>query len=148
MKLISMTDFVLKNKITFDKQGAVTLADYCHKINNYANFLKQPLTLGIFVPCDEKGKYIEKPSQENYIDLENGKHSDEWENWKKAKQNVLFHDFILVQEWFRMEHNPNTPRRNTRQLSDVFDKGLTIENIIGVFHDVELTESAQKQIGL
>lgn len=115
---------------------------------DYAKFLKQPLRLGMFITCDENGKFIEKPSQENYIDLENGKHSDEWENWKKAKQNVLFHDFIIVKEWYRIEHKPNTPRRNTRQLSDVFDKGLTIENIIGVFHDVELTESALKQIVL
>ena len=40
MKLISMTDFVLYKKESHTQ------------IMKYAKFLKQPLTLGMFVPCD------------------------------------------------------------------------------------------------
>ena len=42
MKLISMTDFVLYKKESHTQ------------IMKYAKFLKQPLTLGMFVPCDEE----------------------------------------------------------------------------------------------
>lgn len=60
MKLISMTDFVLEKgktsvlpftiKETF-KNGAKVM----NEIFMYADFLKQPLKLEMFVPCDENG---------------------------------------------------------------------------------------------
>jgi len=60
MKLISMTDFVLeveKNSYTqTEKYNIIEWQKKCEgfdKIVKYANFLKQPLTLGMFVPCDE-----------------------------------------------------------------------------------------------
>lgn len=57
MKLISMTDFVLeqyelsRNPTHFEENAF-----------NYAQFLKQPLELWMFVPCDEDGNVLEEPS--------------------------------------------------------------------------------------
>ena len=49
-KLISMVNFVLQQDITDIKQR--------DSIVKYANFLKQPLNLGMFVPCDEEDKVL------------------------------------------------------------------------------------------
>ena len=66
MKLISMTDFVLgieQNSYTkTEKYNIIEWQSKCEsfdKIIKYANFLKQPLKLGMFVPCDENGNVLE-----------------------------------------------------------------------------------------
>lgn len=71
MKLISMTDFVLQ---TYEKHDDYKIiADECLL---YANFLKQPLTLGIFVPCDDDSalgcplRYDLKVSERPFVDWE------------------------------------------------------------------------------
>jgi hypothetical protein len=68
MKLISMTDFVLEqnNFKVFRNQ----------QILNYANFLKQPLELWMFVPCDENGDVLEEPKTK----------------WKSNEERCLFND--------------------------------------------------------
>jgi len=48
MKLISAVDFVLlEDRLKEDSDTAI------FKVINYSNFLKQPLQLGFFIPCDE-----------------------------------------------------------------------------------------------
>ena len=51
-----MTDFVLEQK----KLKIMRLAKL-HRIEKYANFLKQPLELWMFVPCNENGNVFEEP---------------------------------------------------------------------------------------
>ena len=52
-----MTDFVLE----LGKTNQIELSDeaFIDVVLNYAQFLKQPLTLGMFVPCDEDGNILE-----------------------------------------------------------------------------------------
>jgi DNA-directed RNA polymerase delta subunit len=57
MKLISMTDFVLEQ----NKEPYFYYDSLWNKVIAYANFLKQPLTLGMFVPCDSNGNVVKKP---------------------------------------------------------------------------------------
>ena len=52
MKLISMTNFVLEQK----ENNKIDLQQRFINSYNYANFLKQPLDLGMFVTCDEHTK--------------------------------------------------------------------------------------------
>lgn len=59
-KLISMTDFVLEQEKRLGLWGD-TYKDFTEKTSKYAQFLKQPLTLGMFVPCGEDGKVLEHP---------------------------------------------------------------------------------------
>ena len=72
MKLISMTDFVLEFENNFPRQFGEAYSEYneskseylnmkLKSYENYAQFLKQPLTLGMFVPCDEDGSGLQKP---------------------------------------------------------------------------------------
>ena len=89
MKLISMTDFVLEqgkkpNNSDFRERFFV-------KVLNYANFLKQPLTLGMFVPCDNDGNVLEIPTKENSNDTID--HDTKLMDYNDAKSKVLFNGF-------------------------------------------------------
>ena len=61
---------------------------------NYANFLKQLLKLEMFVPCDEDGNVLEKPSAESYIILEICEYSKEWIDYKKQKKKFYLKGFV------------------------------------------------------
>lgn len=60
MKLISMTDFVILQNISLANKE-IKHNECGLRILKYANFLKQPLILGMFVPCDENGNVLEEP---------------------------------------------------------------------------------------
>ena len=107
-KLISMTDFVLLDKhagspINMNKQ--------------YAHFLKQPLKLGMFVPCDEKGNILEDPGLIPSYKLE---------IYRKAKDRVLFEGVGEDYVYFIVKNYRN------------------IEGLLYVTFDLYLTETARK----
>ena len=54
MKLISMTDFVLYCSKNVGHPRTI------NSIISYAEFLKQPLKLEMFVACDENGNILEE----------------------------------------------------------------------------------------
>ena len=127
MKLISMTDFVLEqtNKITneWSEDDQIRLLD---KISNYANFLKQPLKLEMFVTCVDNEVF-------NYSMHGNKEH------FEQAKQKVLF-------EGFQYCEKSNTVRNQVFIFSKQMIKELTIEDLVE--YDLTLTESAIKKLGL
>ena len=63
-------------------------------IYNYAKFLKQPLKLEMFVPCDEDGNVLEEPQmrlERNSFDEEDMDYdAQELYDYIKAKEKVLF----------------------------------------------------------
>ncbi len=63
-------------------------------IENYAKFLKQPLKLEMFVPCDENGNVLEEPQmrpERNSFDEEDMDYdAQELYDYIKAKEKVLF----------------------------------------------------------
>lgn len=63
-------------------------------IYNYATFLRQPLKLEMFVPCDEDGNVLEKPQMRpvrNLFDEEDMDYdAQELYDYIKAKEKVLF----------------------------------------------------------
>lgn len=106
MKLIPMVDFVLSqdqeyNKPTPTYAYKVDLDNY-KKVVNYANFLKQPLKLGMFVPCDKEGNVLEEPNCKDYIvensltsigvtqDLHIKTYNKDIKKYQQAKDRVLF----------------------------------------------------------
>lgn len=96
--LIPMSNYVLITATDdvwmYNKEVCLNTVD---KIKSYANFLKQPLKLSMFVPCDDDGKVLAKPSiydprsKTGNIDYEK---TDEAEKeYSKALENVLFDEF-------------------------------------------------------
>lgn len=92
MNLISMTNFVLnKDKLILKKQ--IDAISFTMSVTDYALFLKTPLKLEMFVPCDEYGNIMKEPnfigsrkSNVNYCD-----------KFQKAKGKVIFVGFDIIQ---------------------------------------------------
>jgi hypothetical protein len=91
MKLISMTDFVIQQNIHYANQD-ISLEKLQLIILDYAMFIKQPIALGMFVPCDEDGNVLEEKSIFNTTDEDYIFDSESFDNYKKAKERVLFKD--------------------------------------------------------
>jgi len=160
MKLISMTDFVLQQDITDIKQR--------DSIVKYANFLNQPLKLEMFVPCDDEENVLEEPNRWNdYLEFpesfDGNKEWDELYDYQQAKEKVLFEDSILIDETMyhqtkrvliMLKSYPTFRILNQFYYRDgsierqLFpnNENLRIEDLIKF--ELELTESALKQIGL
>ena len=113
---------------------------------NYANFLKKPLKLGMFVPCDENGNILDpsdvfKSCEKGFL-------------YGKAKERVLFKYFKVV------EYSDNTIEIVSdtapnfiipfKKLSnkDWEQRYNHIEDLLKSIIEIQLTETAIKQIGL
>ena len=73
-------------------------------IENYAKFLKQPLKLEMFVPCDDDGNVLAEPKKPHTFASENSdeyikKWKSEIEIYNKAKEKVLFEGFKLYKDY-------------------------------------------------
>ena len=127
MKLISMTSFVLQRDITDIKQR--------DSIVKYANFLKLPLKLEMFVPCDEDGNVLEEPKiEEEYVDERTTQIFAQYQyDLDKAKEKVLFEGIPIAQ---------------AKWLVKTFSTIESLSDISNTITPIYLTESAIKQIGL
>ena len=152
--LQSMTDFVLE-KMRFWGINDNLLADGL-LVKNYANFLKQPLQLGFFVPCDENGNVLSEPKAEDYFNIKIP--TDQLKKEDAEGLNRHYADLMLFEDaekrvLFKVEYKTgicnNKPaiwiNGRGAQIIDDF-KFLTIEDL--AHWNFELTDSAIKQIGL
>ncbi|MGH1520565.1 hypothetical protein [Chryseobacterium sp. JK1] len=158
MKLISMTEFVQQQKVG-RSENYTPLEDYIRSIEKYAMFLRQPLTLAMFVSVDETGNILEKPVHyEEWLSEYNRGFNHDFEaliqnEFRKAKEKVLFEiprDNIEVHEDAIMfNDNRFIVSRKTGKLMYFKKTASTIEDIAND-PDVKfyLTPSAIKQIGL
>lgn len=93
-KLISMTSYVLKH--TKDLDFVSIFVAKLMMVRDYANFLKTPLELGQFVPCDKDGNVLEEPTY--YAEWYNygsfTKHGEkivkECKKYQQAQDRVIF----------------------------------------------------------
>lgn len=143
MKLIPMTDFVLEQVVKMESKEITYL-----RIFNYAKFLKQPLTLGMFVPCDENGNILENPFKENGRPARGI-----YEKYQKAKEKVLFKGFYYQSNFSQKQNELYEYVRNEHPHVFSFEriKNGTVESLLTGYKKeflIELTESAIKQIGL
>ena len=71
MELIKCSDYVIKHHYPETNEEAerelILIDNFYNKCINYANFLKQPLTLGMFIPCDLDGNVLEEPFNYEYF---------------------------------------------------------------------------------
>lgn len=102
--LISITDFVLETQWLTCGSPRVDTSDRLRAYNSiidYANFLKQPLELWMFVPCDEYGNVLEEPKE--YFDWykwgdfsKYGKSiTPKCKEYNQAKERCLFEGFYM-----------------------------------------------------
>jgi hypothetical protein len=138
-----MVDFVLEQneKIKKEKYGIESYYSTLQVLINYANFLKQHLTLGMLVPCDEDGNILEEPDSIGVgNEFYNQRSLDQYE---QAKEKVLF-------EGFHIEGNKLCYSDFYFGVIDEISN-LKVENLLSELPENEmpkLTISAIKQIGL
>ena len=142
--LISMTDFVLSQSegSTIDLEQLDWMNQEIYKldrIRNYANFLKQPLELWMFIPCDEDGNVLKEDLFKNNPNLSSLK-SYERIQYQQAKERCLFEGFEVY------KGNPYNYHKARAFIKDYIEEKWTIEKII--HWELQLTTSAQRQIGL
>lgn len=92
MKLTSMTNFVFQQ--IRQKQST---SEFKESVKKYAELLTQPLTLGMFVPCDKEGNVLEEPEPNDlcgsFSKMQTGFHDEV--KYSEAKERVLFQEFGL-----------------------------------------------------
>lgn len=154
-KLIPMTTFVIEY---YSNEGYADL-QILSLMKNYANFLKQSLTLGMFVPVDEQGNVLKEPK--NYASWKSLEHNDgkrtdvsgfeEYAAYQKAEQNCMF-------EGFKVDYNGYSKVRITASYdpsielsfnrNDLLPSGYIDVESLTVFDDIYLTAGALKVIGI
>jgi hypothetical protein len=130
-KLTSMTDFVLKESCNKNRNSI----DNLNTIFRYALFLKQPLELWMFVPCDEKGDALVKSSMSENTCEDDCNHRNcvlemnECIKYQQAKERCLFEksDYCEI------------------LLFELYD---FVEDLTYAKVNLQLTPTAIKQIGL
>lgn len=95
-------------KLTSSKCFGKTLKDktdseYRRLRDNFDYFIEQPLTLGMFVPCDEEWIILSECTYlyDVYKNLSNDEKRDyklRCENYQQAKERVLFEGFEIVEK--------------------------------------------------
>ena len=140
MTLPTMTDFVLKYGDTVGL-GIVI---------KYANLLKQPLTLGMFVPCIN-GKPVKEPKKKykgggNAVGSSNS-YTREYAQYLKAKERVLFKGVSLIKgsPHYMTHIRDGKDKYNFFAYVDKLEE-KNIESIIK--YGLELTETGKKESGL
>jgi hypothetical protein len=159
MKLQSTTNFVLEQNIRHSGEytgieAENLLATLYSNIVRHANFLKQPLTLSMFVPCDDDGNVLEKPNhldykaKNNFNELvfisqpkQNQYHSD-YDKYQKAKELCLFEGCIAEKKgihYFIM-------KEDALPVWVSWNESKTIEDLVP--NNLNLTQTAVKQLNL
>jgi hypothetical protein len=140
MKLISCTDFVLEQ----EKKGMQNTDRPLRfeRILKYAKFLKQPLTLSMFVPTDDDGNVLEEPKCMYIYNTQCFEcTADEMYRCRKyneAKERVIF-------EGFELDNTPSLKIIRGIYITGFLPKFLenkTVEDLIK--HNLTITPNAVK----
>ena len=96
--LIPMTDFVLEQ---LNEQNSRTkpMREVFNSLEKYATFLKQPLKLEMFVPCDDDGNILENPDETIYKEKDKECYGWDMIDYEKAKEKVLFEGFKPYEDY-------------------------------------------------
>ena len=147
--LQSMTDF-----ITWVDEKRNGSGGHYDIIIRYKNFLKQPLQLGFFVPCDENGNVLEEPKRWNdYLQFpdsfDGNKEWGELYDYELAIERILFKGFEYVNFINDGKLLPYHRLIKNDEYFNVRFLDRNIEDLLTEFeYGIELTPTAIKQIGL
>ena len=144
-----MTDFVLEQneklrKDIHDNYNKLLIPQCCDRIFNYANFLKKPLKLGYFIPCDEEGDILEEPTnyEKRLLNMMT-EYNDEVYTYYQAKAKVLFEGFE-----YDKENDWVTYNEFARFFVSELQNGK-VEDLFKLIKDeITLTGTAKKEIVL
>ncbi|MGE8432473.1 MULTISPECIES: hypothetical protein [Chryseobacterium] len=154
-KLIPMTTFVLEY---YANEGYADL-QILNLMNNYANFLKQSLTLGMFVPVDPQGNVLKEPK--NYTSWKSLEHNEEertdivgfeeYGEYQKAERKCMFEGFKVGYNGYskvRIIASYDESIELSFNKNDLLPTGFNDVESLTVFDDIFLTSNALNLIGI
>lgn len=157
-KLIPMTDFVIEY---YSNEGYADLQTL-NLMKNYANFLRHPLTLALFVPVDPNGNVLKEPK--NYSSWKSLKHNEvlsddtpavsgfeEYNVYKKAEQNCFFEGFKVAYNGYsvvRITASYDESIELSFNKNDLKFQTFTDIESLTVFDEIYLSPTALKMIGI
>lgn len=122
-------------------------------IYNYATFLKKPLKLEMFVPCDDEGNILEEPKiEEEDIDEHTTQIFAQYQyDFDKSKENVLFEGFKIydykLNVFFYLGRRKKLSYDKKRK--DFITIGFlpeTVEDLINISSQIKLSQTALNAI--
>lgn len=152
-KLISNTDFgFYVRELEINDHKKLELRE------NYDSFQKQPLTLGMFVPCDLDGNVLQEPNfyekyGSNYEPISNIEYTIDYRKYQEAKYRVLFEGLKFEDVQPSTEYNyyhigwVKIFEANNQYKFFPCNGFKTVEDLTKL-REVLLTESAKQKIGL
>lgn len=143
MKLISMTAFVLEQHGFSDVEVRLNTPfaneRFRERVSNYANFLKQPLKLEMFVPCIDGKLFTD--FQLEILNSNDGV-PELRKAYQQAKEKVLFEGFENY--FFELkEHDVFVLNEKIFSTKDLVENLLEYKGL-----EFNLTPNAIKQLGL
>lgn len=148
--LIPMTDFV--NNVG-NIENYPSHENALSWIYNYATFLKQPLKLEMFVPCDDEGNILEEPKiEEEDVDEHTTQIFAQYQyDLDKSKEKVLFEGFKIydykLNVFFYLGRRKKLSYDKKRK--DFITIGLlpeTVEDLINISPQIKLSQTALNAI--
>ena len=148
--LIPMTNFV--NNVG-NRENYPTHEKALSWIYNYATFLKKPLKLEMFVPCDDEGNILEEPKiEEEDIDEHTTQIFAQYQyDFDKSKEKVLFEGFKIydykLNVFFYLGRRKKLSYDKKRK--DFITIGLlpeTVEDLINISSQIKLSQTALNAI--
>lgn len=138
-----MTDFVLEQEQNYANVTRCVKKNPFLLVVDYAKFMKQPLKLGMFFPCGDRYQNILQHPDRMRFEQEKDYEIYE-QTYREALERVLFKDFIYLQtigDQWELEHQKGNGLTILKPTDNV-------EFMTYLEFNVELTESAIKQIGI
>ena len=109
--------------------------DYEHSYE-YRNFITQPLTKGMFIPCGLDGEVLKDIKL--YLDDSTSLEKDEWviakrKEWKQAQERVLFegcHEYkfcmLTGEPWLVFAKGNQHPLTNYKTIEQAINQGVQL----------------------
>ena len=122
-------------------------------IYNYATFLKKPLKLEMFVPCDDEGNILEEPKiEEEDVDEHTTQIFAQYQyDFDKSKEKVLFEGFKIydykLNVFFYLGRRKKLSYDKKRK--DFITIGFlpeTVEDLINISSQIKLSQTALNAI--
>lgn len=136
--LKSMVDFVLDQERQMEEQDSYEFTfGISSRCFEYAKFLKQPLTLGMFMPCDDNNNVLEEPKC--IKECESCDCMYEYDIYQQAKERVIFDGFeVIHKDKIRITIQCGFLQLDYNLIKSCFENHNTIEDL--VHYNLELTK--------
>lgn len=132
--MVEFTEIASRNY----RKGYISVEEYYKQTSAYSMFLKQPLELWQFIPCDPEGNVLEEPEQDDlsssFFEKQTSFHSEK--KYEAAKQHCLFEGFTYDRQYEVIVYEG--------MAYDIENK--TIESFMQSYGKFKLTPTALNQI--